>query len=49
MRLTVSLKEGKKAKVFKGGYMEGGEEMEIKNYHVLNDVVVDRGSSPQAV
>ena len=36
-------------KVYSGGQLESFEEIEIKNYHILNEVVIDRGPSPFAV
>jgi hypothetical protein len=46
MRLKVKF-EGKKGetirKVFKGTSFNEFEEMDINNYHAINDIVVDRG------
>ena len=46
MRLKVKFegKEGEtKRKVFKGVSFNEFEEMDINNYHAINDIVVDRG------
>lgn len=48
MRLTVEVEKDPLKKVFKGGQMQSYEEMMITDYHVINDVVIDRGPSPNA-
>jgi len=32
--------------VYRGGQLENFEEIIIKDYHVVNEVVLDRGPSP---
>ena len=36
-------------KVYKGGQLENFEEIKIIDYHVVNEVVIDRGPSPYSV
>jgi NAD+ kinase len=36
-------------KVYKGGQLENFEELKIVDYHVVNEVVIDRGPSPYSV
>lgn len=49
MRLAVDVPNNPVRKVFKGGDFNNFEDMLIKNYHVLNEVVIDRGPSPYAI
>mmetsp|Transcript_8667 Transcript_8667/g.14696 ORF Transcript_8667/g.14696 Transcript_8667/m.14696 type:complete len:93 (-) Transcript_8667:481-759(-) len=41
--------ENKKRQVYKGNNLDSPEETNIANYHVLNEVVIDRGPSPYAI
>lgn len=49
MRLKVEVEGQPLRKVYKGGQLENYEEIAIKNYHVINEVVVDRGPSPYSI
>ena len=50
MRLKVDIEEGNTMrKVYKGSGLNDYEMKEIKDYHVINDVVVDRGPSPYSI
>jgi NAD+ kinase len=35
--------------VYRGGQLETFEEIPIRDYHVVNEVVLDRGPSPYCV
>ena len=49
-RLKISVEGGNPVrKVYKGGQLENFEEIKIENYHVVNEVVLDRGPSPYCV
>ena len=48
-RLKISVEGNPVRKVYKGGQLENFEEIEIKNYHVVNEVVLDRGPSPYCI
>jgi NAD kinase len=51
MRLKVNIADETKRmrKVFKGISFDEFEELEIKDYHVINEVVIDRGPSPYSI
>ena len=51
MRLKVNIADETKRvrKVFKGISFDEYEELEIKDYHVINEVVIDRGPSPYSI
>ena len=49
MRLQIDVPTSPVRKVFKGGDYNNSEDMIIKNYHILNEVVMDRGPSPYAI
>jgi NAD kinase len=49
MRLKVTVDNQPMRKVFKGGQFKNFDEIRIENYHVVNEVVVDRGPSPYAI
>jgi NAD kinase len=51
MRLKISMGEGvnQKRTIFRGSQLEHGVEMKINNFHVMNEIVVDRGPSPSSV
>ncbi len=50
LRLKIGIVEGNAVKKVHKGYDNGcSEEMEIKDYHVLNEVVLDRGPSPFSI
>ena len=36
-------------KIYRGDQLENFEEVRIKDFHVLNEVVLDRGPSPYSV
>jgi NAD kinase len=48
-RLKISVLENPIRKVYRGGQLENFEEMNIKNYHIVNEVVLDRGPSPYCI
>lgn len=49
-RLKINFPEGKSLrKVYFGGQLQTFSEMEIKDFHVVNEVVIDRGPSPYSV
>lgn len=48
-RLRIQMEGNPVRKVYKGGQLENFEEMTIKNYHVVNEVVLDRGPSPYSI
>jgi NAD kinase len=45
-RLKISVEGNPLRKVYRGGQLENFEEIIIKDYHVVNEVVLDRGPSP---
>lgn len=49
LRLKVTVPGDQKQRVYKGNNLQSYEEMAIKEYHVLNEVVIDRGPSPFAI
>jgi len=49
MRLRIEVEDNPLRKIYKGGQLETYEEMLIKNYHVINEIVIDRGPSPYCV
>lgn len=49
MRLKVTVEDGQAQKVYIGGSLDKFETMEIKDYHCMNDVVIDRGPTPYAI
>lgn len=51
MRLKVNIGDESKRvrKVFKGVSYDQYEESEIKDYHIINEVVIDRGPSPYSI
>ena len=51
MRLKVNIADESKRirKVFKGISFDEYEMVEIRDYHVINEVVVDRGPSPYSI
>ena len=51
MRLKVNMGPGVNPirKIYRGDQLEIFEEVEVKNFHVLNEVVLDRGPSPYSV
>jgi NAD+ kinase len=49
-RLRINFPNGNSVrKLYRGGQLEKFEEMNIKDYHVVNEVVIDRGPSPFSV
>lgn len=49
-RLSVTVDgDNQLRKVYRGGQLETFEEVTIRDYHVVNEVVLDRGPSPYAV
>lgn len=48
-RLKISVLENPVRKVYRGGQLESFVEMKIKNYHIVNEVVLDRGPSPYCI
>lgn len=49
MRLKIDVDQEPMRKVYKGGQLENYEEISIRNYHVINEIVVDRGPSPYSI
>lgn len=51
MRLSVSVTgENSVRKVYRGDFkQEQFDQIDITNYHVMNEVVIDRGPSPYSV
>jgi len=49
MRLKIDVDENPLRKIYKGGQLETYEEIMIKNYHVINEIVIDRGPSPYCI
>eukprot|EP00347_Sterkiella_histriomuscorum_P015631 403356298 len=49
MRLRVEVEGNPVRKVYKGGQLENYEEIDISNYHVINEIVLDRGPSPYCI
>lgn len=49
MRLRVDMIDEPVREVYKGGQLKSSVQMSIENYHVLNEIVVDRGPSPYAI
>lgn len=49
MRLKIEVEGNPMRKVYKGGQLENYEEILIKNYHVINEIVIDRGPSPYSI
>ena len=49
MRLKVEVLEKPLRKVFKGHEFNHYEDMLIKDYHIINEVAIDRGPSPFAI
>jgi len=51
MRLRVNMGEGDETKreVFKGENLERSEPFVLQDFHVLNEVVIDRGPSPYSL
>jgi NAD+ kinase len=49
-RLKINIDQGNPLrKVYKGGQLENFEEVMIKDFHIVNEVVLDRGPSPYCV
>jgi NAD kinase len=48
-RLKITVEGNPLRKVYKGGQLENFEELLIENYHVVNEVVLDRGPSPYCI
>jgi NAD+ kinase len=36
-------------KIYKGGQLQNFEEVKIEDFHIVNEVVLDRGPSPYCV
>ena len=49
MRLKVSCPKQPVRDIYKGNDLQPSTKMDIDGYHVLNEVVIDRGPSPYAV
>jgi NAD+ kinase len=50
MRLQVNVENGSnKKKIYKGGSFKNSEILEIKDYHVINEIVLDRGPCPFSI
>ena len=51
MRLKVNIADESKRvrKVFKGISFDEFDKVEIRDYHVINEVVIDRGPSPYSI
>ena len=49
MRLSVDIDANPIRKVYKGDQLERFEEMCIKDFHVVNEIVIDRGPSPYCI
>ncbi|CDW83877.1 nad kinase-like [Stylonychia lemnae] len=49
MRLKIEVSDNPMRKIYKGGQLENYEEILIQNYHVINEIVIDRGPSPYCV
>jgi NAD kinase len=51
MRLKVNIADESKRvrKVFKGITFDEYDKVEIRDYHVINEVVIDRGPSPYSI
>lgn len=48
-RLKITVEGNPLRKVYKGGQLANFEELLIENYHVVNEVVLDRGPSPYCI
>lgn len=48
-RLRITVLDKPLRKVYKGGQLENFVEMMIKKYHVVNEIVLDRGPSPYSI
>jgi NAD kinase len=49
-RLKINIDQGNPIrKVYRGGQLENFEEVLIKDFHIVNEVVLDRGPSPYCV
>jgi len=49
MRLKASVLDKPMRNIFKGNDLYQSQQLEIDEYHVMNEVVVDRGPSPYAI
>jgi len=49
IRLKASVLDKPMRNVFKGNDLYQSQQQEIYEYHVMNEVVVDRGPSPYAI
>jgi len=51
MRLKVNVEDTKKSlrKIYKGISFDHYDEIEVKDFHIINEVVVDRGPHPYAI
>jgi NAD kinase len=48
-RLKISVEGNPVRKIYKGGQLTQFEEINISDYHVVNEVVIDRGPSPYCI
>ena len=49
MRLSVDVLQKPIRKVFKGGDFNNFEDIKILGYNILNEIVIDRGPSPNPI
>ena len=49
LRLKVSCPKQPERDIYKGNDLVPSLKMKVDNYHVLNEVVIDRGPSPYAI
>jgi NAD kinase len=48
-RLKINVEGNPLRKVYRGGQLENFEEVLIKDFHIVNEIVLDRGPSPYCV
>ena len=48
MRLKANVPQKPMRDIYRGNDFKVSEQMLVQNYHVLNEVVIDRGPSPYA-
>ena len=49
LRLKVDVEPNPMRQVFRGNDLTKSEPMSVRNFHITNEVVVDRGPSPYAI
>lgn len=49
VRLTVQVNDKHLRRVFQGGNLYDAEEINIDDFHIMNEVVIDRGPSPYSI